>query len=108
MGTAMRKRYWSVAPSEPDEATSRLREEYEQWEATRDAAYDQIKLFYALTGGYPVIGDELHISVRKPKNYCPGLRITKRSLYTILGSEAIQLCYEVEADETGMEELEEY
>lgn len=107
MNTAMGKRYWAVRNNRP-EATDQLREEYAQWGETRDAAYEQIKLFYTLTGGYPVPGDELHAMLREHGHYYSGLRITKRILFTSFGSESIQLIYEVEGEEIGMEELEAY
>ncbi|GAB3858772.1 hypothetical protein [Hymenobacter negativus] len=107
MNKAMRKRYWAAMHNLP-EATDQLREEYAHWGETQDAAYEQVKRFYALTGSYPVSGDELHSMLREPSSYYPGLRITKRILFTSFSSEIMQLIYEVEGEEIGMEELEEY
>lgn len=107
MADALRKRYWAVMFDRP-EATDHLREEYAQWGEIQDATYELVKRFYALTGAYPVVGDELHVSGSKRQTYYPGLHVTKRIVYSSDESEMVQLIYDVEGEGIILEELEEY
>ncbi|MCB2407015.1 hypothetical protein [Hymenobacter lucidus] len=104
METAIRKRFWTIIVDQA-EASAHLRQEYEQWRHTRNSCYEQIKLFFSLTGSLPVVGDHLGLGGNRGPYY-QALQVTKRLISSTADSEELLLVYELEAE--TIEELEEY
>ena len=108
MARAMNNHYGPVSVYDQSPAAEQLRREYDQWSDTIDAAHEQVKQFFALTGAYPIVGDELHVCLPKPAYRSLGLLVTKRLIYSDsdVELEHMQMIYEVEGAAEEMEELE--
>lgn len=105
MYDAFAKRYQSVMYNRL--STNRyLRREYDQWEETKQAAYQQIKRFFALTGSLPVVGDKLHVLGLKPGYNGDGVYIEDRTMFSCFDSDDVQVVYHMCSD--NMEGLLDY
>jgi len=103
MHKAIRKRFWDVI-CDLEDATMQLRQDYKEWQQTLAVSYDQVKLFFSLTGSLPVADDHLNTTGRGP--YFHEVRIVKRELTSSLDSDEMLVVYFLEAAE--IEEFEEY
>jgi hypothetical protein len=111
MYDAFSKRYKAVMYN-PLSVNESLRREYDQWEETKQAAYQQIKQFFALTGSLPVVGDTLHVLGLKPGYNGDGVYIEDRIIFSCFDSDDVQVVYHMRSDDMkglldGLEEDEE-